>query len=204
MRNRRMPAWLALLLAAVPLCAVLLAVAQQSRQPPPPPPFLEAARDFELHDGESIALRTFSITATGGFHGYKRGAGKTGDFLVFVRGDGPWDSEKAWVTVWRDADIPPFGVLNFSFGPGWTKLHQPLEWSGNLPPQTWLVHGIYFRYVTFKGEGERAGRQLTYVGGRIGTDLVTFILQCPASAWPEAFDGLAALVATVRPTEKGR
>jgi hypothetical protein len=37
----------------------------------------------------------------------------------------------------------------------------------------------------------------------IGEDFVIFTLQSPASMWPEAFDGFAALVATVRPTAHG-
>jgi hypothetical protein len=102
MRNRRIPAWLALLLAAVLLS-------------PPSLPALEATQNFELNDGESITLQAFSITATGGFHGYKRGADQTTDILEFVR-DG---SSSVQVIVQRSPGLNGVGAV--SFGAGWSR-----------------------------------------------------------------------------------
>jgi hypothetical protein len=206
-----MPAWLALLLAATLLCAVLLAVVLLPRRPLPPPA-LQATQNFELQNGESVSLQSFSITATGGFRGYKRGADSTGDILEFVR-DGSSGSETARVVVQRKRRDPPvepgMAHAELVIVPGWVQLDQPLQWPrlDQVPADgadVVVLNGIHFHYDTFEGQGERAGRRLIFVEGDIGEDSVTFTLNCPTSIWPEAFDGLAALVASVRPTAKDR
>jgi hypothetical protein len=193
MRNRRIPGWIALLLAAVLLCAVLFAFLLLPWRPRPPPPHvIRATQDFELPNGESISLRSFSLTAAGGFHGYKRGGDQTRDMLVFVR-DGSSKSENAQVIVWRS---PGTGADVFASSPGSVRTDEP--------PQRWTANGIDFICYTFKGEGENVGYRHAFVHTIFGGDVVTFDLESPASMWPEAFAGLAELVATVRPTEKGR
>jgi hypothetical protein len=189
MRNRRTPACLALLLAAVLLS-------------PPPLPALEATQDFELQNGESISLQSFSITATGGFHGYLRGADKTGDILMFVR-DGS-STENARVVVRRMAGAGHTDVRTGPRLPYIAFSDDRQGWSQLDAAQKWTANGIVFIYYTFEGQGENAGRKHTMVFATIGEDKVTLILQSRTSIWREAFDGLAALVASVHPTEKGR
>jgi hypothetical protein len=186
MGNRSRPAWIALLLGAV-LCAVPLKDTSSQR------PWLTSeigiSTPFELQNGESVSLRHFSITATGGFHGFSRDLDKTGDFLVFVR-DGSSDSETAQVLVRRTRE--PLSLLSL---PGLSAL-DPV-------PRKWTVNGVDFMYRRFAGEGGLFGDRLyVYVYANIGGgDYATLQLESPASMWPESFYGFAALVATVRATE---
>jgi hypothetical protein len=79
-------------------------------------------------------------------------------------------------------------------GQGWSQLDAAQKWTAN---------GIEFIRYTFEGQGENAGRKHTTVFATSGEDVVTLTLQSPVSMWPEAFDGFAALVASVRPVAKG-
>jgi hypothetical protein len=152
---------------------------------------------FELHDGEStslqwISLKSFSITATGGFHGSALNFHKTGDALQFVR-DGSSSSEKASLGVRRTRE-----PLNLLAAPGFLSALDPT-------PRTWTVNGIVFTYRRFAGEGAFADHRYAYVYASVGGgEYLTLELISPASMWPEAFAGLAALVASVRPIEKAR
>jgi hypothetical protein len=76
-------------------------------------------------------------------------------------------------------------------------------WSRFDAAQKWTANGIAFIYYTSEGQGENAGRKHTMAFATIGEDDVTLSLQSPASIWPQAFDGLAALVASVRPIAQG-
>jgi hypothetical protein len=142
-----------------------------------PPPLLLALEPiiqaFELQNGASLSLQSFSITATGGFHGYMRVTYQQGDTLVFVR-DGSSPSENAEVTVQRIAGARRVGPMNKI---GWVG-----PWSPLSPlAQKWSANGIDFYYYTFEGQDENANRRQTFVHASIGKDYVTFTLQCPTS-----------------------
>jgi hypothetical protein len=182
----------ALFLGSALLCALLVAAVLLPTRPSPI--VLKATQDFELQDGQSISVQSFSITAAGGFHGNKRGTGEAGDILVFVR-DGSSPLQSAQVVVQRVAGGGRVTTV-YDGAAGWSKR--------DAVAQRWTANGIDFIYYTLEGQGENAGQRKTFVFGTIGKDFVTFTLQCEASIWPEAFAGLAEFVATVRPTEKSR
>lgn len=164
--------------------------------------------DFQLTPGASISVGPLTVTAVGGFRGFKRMQDAHGEVLVFVR-DGTKPGEYAVIVLQRrinlaaslagrqtKRDALAYVTLGLDLGElskaGWI-MDDPLT-----PDHKWTADGVDFFYGSALGTGQNKDRFETLVYATVGEDLFSFGLQAPLSMRQSSNEALNELVKTTR------
>jgi hypothetical protein len=161
---------------------------------------------FQLPAGEMTHIGNVTVTAAGGFRGYRKGSDLEGQTYLFVR-DGDSEGEYAMIVLDRldasEAAVQRYQTTRHAFAyvtmgvrassmvtEGWTS--EPMD-----PERKWTSADGDFFYVTLDGNGGNAGRRITLASATVGVDLIGISLQAPASMWPTAFEALKQFAASI-------
>jgi hypothetical protein len=168
----------------------------------------ELTEPLDVAPGASASLGAATVTASGGFRGYRKGADDDGETYAFVRdGDRPGEYALIIVDV-VDASDEALQVSRatreaFAYAmmvghatglvdSGWT-------WAEPLDPTHKCSYGdVEFFCATLNGHGEYEGRKAAYASATLALRYVGLRLETTSSLWPATLDALAAFAASIR------